>query len=137
MAVKNKKKKAQMMILNEVKQQLMLQAERWGRTGYYTPLKLEEMELDACNRIRGDLLAERANLEYELQIIETNRREIEMKLHRLDMYIRKADRVSEAHDKSINRTIDRLVGDKKKTMGALERLKFERSGLVSVVMSDN
>ncbi len=137
MAVKNKKKKAQMMILNEVKKQLLLQAERWGRVGYYTPLKLEEMELDACDRIKSDLLAEKANLEYELQLINTNRREIEMKLGRLDMYLKKADRVSEAHNRAINKTLDKLVGDKKKTMGALERLKYESSGLVSVVINDN
>ncbi len=132
-----KKKKAQMMILNEVKKQLLLQAERWGRVGYYTPLKLEEMELDACGRIKGDLLAERANLEYELQVLDSNKREIELKLYKLETYLNRAKRVVKRHNKNINKVLEKLIGDRKKTLGALQRVKFKREPLISILISDN
>lgn len=133
----NKKKKAQMMILNEVKKQLLLQAERWGRVGYYTPLKFEEIELDACGRIKGDLLAERANLEYELQVLDSNKREIELKLQRLEGYLKRSSRVIKRHNKSINKMIEKLVGNRKKTLGALRRVKFEEEPVISILISDN
>ena len=137
MARGNKKAKAQMLILEEVKQQLLLQAERWGRSGFYTPLKLEEMEVDAGSRIKGDLLAERANLEYELQMLEGSRREIEMKLSRLDGYLRRADNVIKKHSRSVEKTIEKLVGDRKKTFGALDRVKMRSRSVISVMISDN
>ena len=137
MARGNKKAKAQMMILEEVKQQLILQADRWGRSGYYTPLNLEEMEVDAGRRIKGDLLAERANLEYELQMLEVNRREIEMKLSRLESYLKRADNVIKKHSKAVEKTIEKLVGDRKKTYGAMERVKMGTHSFVSVLINDN
>jgi len=133
----SKKIKAQKMILNEVKKQLLLQADRWGRTGYYTPLKLEEIELDACRRIKGDLLAEKANLEYELQMMNDHRREIELKIQRLELYLNRADRVSKKHVKTIDKMIEKLVGDRKKTLGALDRVGFTEDSFVSVLISDN
>ena len=133
----SKKAKAQMMILEEVKSQLILQAERWGRTEYYTPIKLEEMESDAAKRIRTDLLQERANLEYELQVMDANRREVEMKLSRLDAYLRRAGRVIKKHDKTIEKIIDRAIGDRKRTFGALDRVKAKTMPQVSVMISDN
>lgn len=136
MAVKNKKKKAQMLILKEIKKQLILQAERWGLQGYYTPLKLEEMELEACVRIKSDFLAEKTNLSYELQIDEERKREIEIKISRIDMYLRKADRVIEQHNRNIARILDKKIGDRKKTMYALDRLKFSNHGVVSVMIRE-
>ena len=132
-----KKKKAQMMVVNEVKKQLLLQAERWGRVGYYTPLKLEEIELEACSRIKGDLLAEKANLEYELQVIDSNKREIELKLQRLESYLNRSKRVIKRHNKNINKMLEKLIGDRKKTLGALQRVKFKREPLISILISDN
>jgi|GEM_PF-1300213 len=133
----SKKKKAQMMILNEVKKQLLLQAERWGKAGYYTPLKLEEMELEACKRIIGDLLAEKNNLDYQMNMLAENRKEIDMKLQRLSVYLTKADRVAKSHDKNIEKILDKLIGDRKKTLGALERVKFKEAQAISVLISDN
>lgn len=132
-----KRKKAQSMILDEVKKQLVLQAERWGRAGHYTPLKLEEIELDAVRRILSDLLAERANLEYEMQTITENKKDIDIKLSRLQSYLKRAERVGQKHDKNITKMIDKLVGDRKKTNNALDVLKFKHEGLVSVMLSDN
>ena len=133
----NKRKKAQMMILEEVKKQLVLQAERWGKTGVYTPLKLEEMELDAVRRIRGDLLSERANLEYEILMLRTNSREINIKLQKLESYLKRAERVSKRHDKNIDKIIERIVGDRKKTTGALSLTRTKKEPLISVLISDN
>jgi hypothetical protein len=133
----SKRKKAQQVLLNEVKKQLLLQAERWGRTGYYTPVKLEEIELDSCRRIKGDLLAERANLEYELEAIDSSRREIELKLSKLGVYIKRAERVARKHDKNIDKMLEKLVGNRKKTLNALERVKFKTDSLVSILISDN
>ena len=88
-----KSKKGQVRILNEIRDQLVLQAERWGRKGYYTPLKLEEIELEQCRKIRSDFLAEKSNLEYEMNMIGTDKREVLIKIERLESYIKKADRV--------------------------------------------
>ena len=133
----SKKAKAQMMILDEVKKQLLLQAERWGRTEHYTPLKLEEFEVEACRRIKGDLLAERANLEYEMQALFSNKREVEMKLSRLETYLKRADRVNKKHSKNVDKMIEKLVGDRRKTLGALDRLKARDNSMISVLISDN
>ena len=99
--------------MTEVKDQLLLQADRWGRKGYYTPLKLEEMELEQCRKIKGDLLAEKSNLEYEMSMLGTDKKDVLIKIERLESYIKKADRVIEGHEKGITRMLDKIVGDKK------------------------
>lgn len=104
-----KQKKAQTKLLNEIKTQLILQAERWGRTDFYTPLKLEELELDQCLKIRGDLLAEKSNLEYELHSLGTDKKEVLIKLERLNLYLRRADYVIRKHAKNINKIIDKTL----------------------------
>jgi len=136
MAVTSKRKKAQSIILDEVKKQLVLQAERWGRTGHYNPMKLEEIELDAVRRIRGDLLAEKLNLEYEMQALASNKRDTDIKLSRLDMYIKRAEKIAKKHDKNIEKILEKSVGDRKKLAGALDRAIGDRS-TVSVLLSDN
>lgn len=137
MATINKRKKAQMMILEEVKKQLLLQAERWGRSGLYTPQKLEEIEMEAVLRIKSDLLSERANLEYELQAIRTNKRDVDIKLSRLESYIKRADRIAKKHDKNIEKILDKMIVDRKTVSGALNITRMKQDSLISVFLSDN
>jgi hypothetical protein len=113
MAKNRNRKKGQMRLLTEVKDQLLLQADRWGRKGHYTPLKLEEMELEQCRKIKGDLLAEKSNLEYEMSMLGTDKKEVLIKIERLESYIKKADRVIEGHERGISKILDKIVGDKK------------------------
>jgi len=130
-----KRKKAQLRVLEEIKNQLVLQAERWGREGHYTPLKLEEMELDASWKIKGDFLAEKANLEYELHMLDSDKKESLIKLEKLEGYLKKADRVIVRHEKRIKKMIEKLIGDKGETKKALSLI--EKHPRISVLISDN
>jgi hypothetical protein len=127
-----KKKKAQIRILNEIRDQLVLQAERWGRTNYYTPLKLEELVLEQSHKIKGDFLAERSNLEYEMNLLGTDKREVLIKIERLESYIKKADRTIESHERNISRLLDKMVGDKQAISLATSYLK--KKSLISVMI---
>jgi len=118
-----KKKKAELRILEEIKNQLILQAERWGRVGYYTPLKLEEMELEQCSKIMGEFFSEKANLEYELQMLSSDTREAIIKLERLENYVKRAKGVMRKHERKIKRLIEKLIGDKDKTEKAVNCFK--------------
>jgi len=127
-----KRKKAQLKILNEIRDQLVLQAERWGRTNYYTPLKLEELVLEQGHKIKGDFLAERSNLEYEMNLLGTDKREVLIKIERLESYIKKADRTIESHERNISRLLDKMVGDKQAISLATSYLK--KKSLISVMI---
>ncbi|MBI5700574.1 hypothetical protein HZC34_01850 [Candidatus Saganbacteria bacterium] len=106
-----KTKKSQKSILNEIKTQLILQAERWGRKDYYTQDKLEEMELDQCRKIKGDLLSEKNNIEYELNMLDTDKKEVLIKLERLEAYLKRADKVIKKHEKTITKLYEKKIGD--------------------------
>lgn len=127
-----KSKKAQNRILTEIRDQLVLQAERWGRTDHYTPLKLEEIEIEQCKRVKSDLLTEKSNLEYEMNMLGTDKREVLIKIERLESYIKKADRVVEGHERRIGRLLDKLVGDRKAVKQAHSIIKKEPA--ISVVV---
>ena len=127
-----KKRRAELKILEEIKRELILQAERWGRTGYYTPLKLEEMEIDQCRKILGEFFSEKSTLEYELELLESDTREAIIKLERLENYLSKAKGVIRKHDRKIKRLLDKLVGDRKKTAKALGY--FEKKSGVSILI---
>ena len=128
-----KKNKSQIRVLEEIKNQLVLQAKRWGREDYYTPLLLEEMELDQCRKILGDLLSEKSNLEYESNIAGTDKKENEIKLSKIEMYIKKAERVIKAHERRISQTIGKIPGDMKKIKSAVDRIQEKHK--VSVLIS--
>lgn len=127
-------KKAQQRILNEIKTQLVLQAERWGRKDFYTPLKFEEMELDQCKKILGDLLSEKANIEYELHLLGTSKKEVLIKRERLEVYLKKAARVIAKHEKDIKRMIGKCLGDRNSVNNALK--KYAYSPKISVMVGD-
>jgi len=131
-----KKNKGQQRVLGEIQKQLMLQAERWGRKDYYTPQRMEEMVLDQCYKIKGDFLGEKANLEYELQQVDSDKKESLIKLEKLVGYLKKADRSILGHQKAIIRSLEKLVGDKVKTKWALDYKKISKKG-VSIMIGEN
>lgn len=106
-----RKNKARLKILDEIKKQLILQAERWDRKDLYTPLKLEEMELLACQKVRGEFMAEKNNLEYELQMLGTDKKEVLIKLEKLNVYLGKADGLIKRHEKALQKLIQKKLGD--------------------------
>lgn len=116
-------------MLDEIKNQLVLQAKRWGREDYYTSVKLEEMELSQCGKILGDLLSEKANLQYEAQAMDENKKEIGLKLSKLDLYIKKAARVMKKHEKSISKVLSKSIEE--------EKFGLKPKNKVSVLISDN
>lgn len=130
----SKRKKAQLIVVEEIKNQLILQAKRWGRENYYTPLLLEEMELDACRRIKGEFLAERANLEYELHTLDSDKKESLIKLERLESYIKKSKRVIKSHEKKIKKMLEKVFGDKNSIKKALSY--YNNKPQVSILISD-
>ncbi len=135
MARGSKRKKGQQRVLGEIQKQLLLQAERWGKEGYYTPMRLEEMVLDQCYSVKGEFLAERSNLEYELQRIGTNKRESLIKLEKIGMYLKKADRVIKGHNNNISKMLDKMVGQRAKVLKALG--KTLRKPAFSFLIGDN
>ncbi|MFC1540500.1 hypothetical protein ACFL4J_00515 [Candidatus Margulisiibacteriota bacterium] len=110
-----KKKNAQKKIIGELKEQLLVQAEALGIRERYTPLWFVEQKLLALKKILAEFYAERSNLEYELNMLGTDKKEILIKLEKLHAYIRKAetllakysdkllDMIDENHDLSENR----------------------------------
>ncbi len=130
-----RRKRSQMAIIEEIKNQLILQAERWGRANYYTPAKLEEMELDAAKRIKGDFLAEFTNLQYELNLLESDKKEIIIKIERLESYIKRAERVVGKHEKNIKKMLEKTLGDLAKTKRAISLIQAQPA--ISVLLGEN
>ena len=134
MAKKNRKKGEQK-IIKELLSQLVLQGERWGLKDYYTQLKLEEMRLDICHEIQGELLTEKSNLEYELHTVGTNKRDALIKIERLNSYIQKAKRLTNQHQSKITAILEKSIPDKDQLALALKRVKAGSS--VSVMINNN
>lgn len=130
-----KKNRAQNRVLEEIKNQLVLQAKRWGRENYYTPVKLEEMEMEQCRKILGNLLTEKANLEYETHLLDCNKKELEIKLEKLSIYIKRSMSVMKRHDRTIGKYIDKLSGDQQKIKRAADLVG--RKPRISVMLSEN
>src|SRR3989338_5075229 len=99
MARKKGKKKNK--LVGEILKQLIDESERWGQKDYYTPLKLEEIALEEAKKIRADLLSEKSNLEYEMNMLGTDKREVLLKTQKLGGYIARADKVIQEHEQKI------------------------------------
>lgn len=113
-----RRKKNQTKIIDEMITQLIDEAERWGKISYYTPLKLEEMALEQGKKLKGELLAEKSNLEYEMNMLGTNKKEVLIRIERLEAYIKKVDKLIMDHEKRISKILEPLTGDKKATQKA-------------------
>jgi len=122
----SKKKNAQKKVMNELKNQLLVQAERLGIKDDYNPIAMEEMKLDSIRKILGDLYMERANLEYELNMSGTDKKEALIKLERLSRYIHKAEALIKRHTRKFEDLIEKGMGDVKKTRRAVRKLDTAR-----------
>lgn len=117
----NKKKTAQKKLVSELRNQLFIHAERLGVREQYNPVVMEELSQDAVKKILTEFYMERANIEYELSMITSDKKENLIKLERLGVYIRKAEVLLERHNKKIEQLIDKNVGDQKTTLWALKK----------------
>ncbi len=118
-----KKKDKQKQIINELKKQLLIQAERLGIRDDYNPLAMEELKIDSVLKILGDFYMERANLEYELNMLDSNKKELLIKLEKLNSYIRKGVGIHEKHLDKFEGLIEKGMGDIKKTQKAVRQLQ--------------
>jgi hypothetical protein len=119
----NKKKNSQKKIINELKNQILIQAERLGIRELYTPAVMAELKVDSARKILNDFYAERSNLEYELNMLGSQKQEVLIKLERLNYYIRKAEGLREKNSKQLDNLLEKTVGDRKKTNRALRRVR--------------
>ena len=129
-----KSQKGKLRLLNEIRDQLILQAERWGRKDYYTPLKMAEIELEQARRIKGDFLAEKSNLEYEMNMLGTDKQEVLIKTEKLGIYLKRCDRIIENYEKRIGKIIDKVIGDKAKIKKAESQIKPKST--ISVIINN-
>ena len=117
------RKNAQKKVTNELKNQLLIQAERLGIKDDYSPLVMEELKLGSIGKILTEFYMERANLEYEMSMLGSNKREVLIKLERLHAYIRKAQGLQEKHNKQFETIIEKGTGDQVKTQRAVRKLQ--------------
>ena len=122
----SKKKGSQKKLIGELKNQLFIQAERLGIRERFTPTFMEEMKIDSLRKILTEFYMERSNLEYELNILGSNKKEVLIKLERLNAYIRKAEGLRDRHFKSFEALLDKQVGDRVRTQKAVSRLNPAR-----------
>jgi hypothetical protein len=119
----NRKKNTQKKLVNELKNQLMIQAERLGIKEDYSLLFMEELKLDSVKKILTEFYMERANLEYEMQLAGSAKKEIMIKLEKLNAYIRKAVGVQNKHLGVYGQILDAGIGDKELTQRAVKKLE--------------
>ncbi|MBU0630687.1 MAG: hypothetical protein KKC80_07220 [Candidatus Margulisbacteria bacterium] len=103
----SRKGKAQKKVVDELKNQLMIQAERLGIKAEYTPAWFLEQETLAYGQVLSELYAERSNLEYEMNMLGSDKKDLLIKLERLHSYIRKAEGLREKTAKDFERLIDK------------------------------
>jgi len=120
----NKRKNAQKKLINELKKQLLVQAERLGVRDLYTPLALEEMRLDALRKILTEFYLERSNLEYELNMIGSNKKELLIKLERLNVFILRAQVLLQQKLEFCQKLLDKACGDVADVRRAVKRIEI-------------
>ena len=105
--MRKNKKKAETKIIEEMRNQLLIQADRLGIKGQYSPQWFAEQRILASGKVLSELYAERSNLEYEMNMLGTDKKELLIKLERLNVYIKKAEalrgRYQGEHDKVIDK----------------------------------
>lgn len=113
-----KKVKAQLRVFKELENQLLTQAERLGVKEDFAPLQLKEIEYEALEKHILAFYAERANLEYEMQMMGSNKKETLIKLERLHVYISRAERMKKLYEQNIQKMHEKMVPDKEKALRA-------------------
>lgn len=112
-----KRKKAQARLFNELRNQLMIQAEKLGKKDYYTPYRVTEIRGGSLRDILTELYIERANLEYEMQTPGSQKHEVLRKLEKLHRYIAKAERLQENNQNQIAKLVGRKVEIREDLLG--------------------
>ncbi|MFC1570925.1 hypothetical protein ACFL31_00070 [Candidatus Margulisiibacteriota bacterium] len=102
-----RKKSGHKKLIGELRKQLLIQAERLDIRHRYTPLWFSEQRMLAFGKILSEFYAERANLEYQLNLLSTDKKEVLRKLEKLHLYIRRAEGLREREMKKFERTIDK------------------------------
>jgi hypothetical protein len=102
-----KKKRTQKKIVEELRKQLLIQAERLGIRDRFTPVWFLEQRVLALSQILSEFYAERANLEYELNMIGSDKKDLIIKLEKLHSFIRTAETAREKYIKRFEKTIDK------------------------------
>ena len=116
-----KKHKAEARVLSEMQDQLLLQADQLGIRDDYNPLNMCELEAEAFSRHLSAFYAERSNLRYEMQIFGTNKKDLLIKLERLDVYIKRSDKLRRRRVREIKDIIEAHMPDGKKAKKLLEK----------------
>ncbi len=106
MARRNKKK-AEFKLVEEMKNQLLIQAERLGIRDQYTPEWFAQQRIISVGQVLSELYAERSNLEYELNLLGSDKKELLIKLERLNVYIKKAEGLRDKYTKEHGSVIDK------------------------------
>ena len=119
----SKRKKTQNKLITELKNQILTQAELLGVRDRFSPVCLEELKVDAARQILSEFYTERANLEYELNMLGSQKRDVLIKLERLNAYIIKAEGLSARHARQIESLLEKGLGDVKRTRRAVRRIK--------------
>ncbi len=118
-----KRKKTQDKLIAELKNQILTQAELLGVRDRFSPVVMEELKVEAARKILSEFYTERANLEYELNMLGSQKKEVLIKLERLNAYIIKAETLSSRHAQQIENLIEKGLGDLKKTRRAVRKIK--------------
>jgi len=116
----SKRVKAQLRIFKELENQLMVQAERLGIRDRYSPLYLKELEYQALKKHLLAFYQERSNLEYEMQMLGTDKKETLIKLERLEVYIKRAERMSGLFESDIQKMVAKLSPEAEKVKGVVK-----------------
>lgn len=116
-----KKLKAQQRIFKELEKQLLTQAERLGVKEDYPPLRLKEIEYEAVRKHLLSFYMERANLDYEMQMLGTNKKETLIKMERLGVYIKRAERMKRQYEEKIQKMLDKLLPNKEEVEKATRK----------------
>lgn len=92
-----KQKKVQARVTNEMRKQLVTQAENLGLKGFFTQEKITEIKIEQCRNIAARLDEEKINLDYQIEMAglgaEVNERveDIKAKLFKISSLISKAN----------------------------------------------
>lgn len=103
----SRKSKAQNKVVDELKKQLLIQAERLGIRNEYTPAWFVEQKVLAFGKVLSELYAERSNLEYEMNLLGSDKKDLLIKLERLHLFIRKAESLREKYTGQFDQLIDK------------------------------
>ena len=107
-----KKTKAQMKLLGEMQNQLLIQADLLGVRDRYSPTFMTELNIDSTKKIIGEFYAEQSNLEYEMNLFGSNKKEVLIKSERLTGYVKKAESLRDKYNKQLEGILEKLGGSR-------------------------